>query len=92
MQYTADCSHSGTESDSRLCVFEFTEFIFQDRDSGIAHPAVNEAGLLSQCHVIPLIDIVIAIGGADHYGGLGRIVRMLNLLSSPYDSSPHPNL
>ena len=89
VQHGTDGRHAAAERDCRLGLLQFGQFCFQRGDRGVAHAAVDEARLLALRHVVPGIDIVIAISGADHDRGLRGVVRVLYLLPAPHDPRPH---
>lgn len=84
MQHGTDGSHAAAECHRRLGLFQLAELAFQGSDCRVAHAAVDVAGQLALRHVVPGIDVVVAVGGTDHDRGLGSVVRMLNLLPAPH--------
>ena len=85
---TADRGHAAAECHGRFRTFKFADFRLERLHRGVAHAAINKAWTLAQSHVVPDIDIVVTVCGADHDGCLRGIVGMPDLLPAPDNFGP----
>ncbi|MOA32050.1 hypothetical protein D3C78_1532390 [compost metagenome] len=86
MQHGTDGSHAAAECHRRFGLFQLAQLRFQRGDCRVAHAAVDVARQFALRHVVPGIDVVVAVGGTDHDRGLGSVVRVLDLFPAPHYS------